>query len=47
MYSINSSVRTVDDCELLIVGGTTSALSAALSASKLINARTCLLEPTD
>jgi hypothetical protein len=46
-HSINSSIRTIDDCQLLIVGGTTSALGAALSASKILNARTCLLEPTD
>lgn len=45
--SIQSTIRNIDDCELLIVGGTTSALGAALSASKLFSARTCLLEPTD
>ncbi len=32
---------------MLIVGGTTSALGAALSASKFLNSRACLLEPTD
>jgi hypothetical protein len=47
IYSINSSIRTIDDCQLLIVGGTTSALGAALSASKFLNSRACLLEPTD
>ena len=47
IHSINSSIRTIDDCQLLIVGGTTSALGAALSASKILNTRVCLLEPTD
>jgi len=31
----------------LIVSGTTSALGALLSTSKLIDKRVCLLEPTD
>jgi hypothetical protein len=47
IHSINSVIRTIDDCQLLIVGGTTSALGALLSASKLIHTRVCLLEPTD
>ena len=47
IHSIDSSIRTIDDCQLLIVGGTTSALGAVLSASKILNTRTCLLEPTD
>ena len=47
IHSINSSIRTIDDCQLLIVGGTTSALGAVLSASKILNTRVCLLEPTD
>ncbi|CAF3755725.1 unnamed protein product [Rotaria socialis] len=47
IHSIYSNIRTIDDCQLLIVGGTTSALGAALSASKILNTRTCLLEPTD
>ncbi|CAF1242726.1 unnamed protein product [Adineta steineri] len=46
IHTISSSIRTIDDCQLLIVGGTTSALGAVLSASKL-NTRVCLLEPTD
>ncbi|CAF1396674.1 unnamed protein product [Rotaria sordida] len=45
--SIDSSIRIIDDCQLLIVGGTTSALGAIISASKFLNSRTCLLEPTD
>ncbi|CAF0783857.1 unnamed protein product [Rotaria sordida] len=45
--SIHSSIRTIDDCQLLIIGGTTSALGALLSASKILNTPTCLLEPTD
>ena len=45
--SIDSIIRAVDDCDLLIVGGTTSALGAILSASKILNNRVCLLEPTD
>jgi hypothetical protein len=47
IHSINSAIRTIDDCQLLIVGGTTSAFGAAVSASKLLNTRACLLEPTD
>jgi hypothetical protein len=47
IHSINSSIQTIDDCQLLIVGGTTSALGAALSASKILKTRVCLLEPTD
>ncbi len=47
IHSINSTIRSIDDCELLIVGGTTSAFGAILSASKILNVRTCLLEPTD
>ena len=45
--SIDSVIRVVDDCDLLIVGGTTSAFGAILSATKLLNTRVCLLEPTD
>ncbi|CAF2856831.1 unnamed protein product [Rotaria sp. Silwood2] len=47
IHSIHSSIRTIDDCQLLIVGGTTSALGAVLSASKILSIRTCLIEPTD
>jgi hypothetical protein len=47
IHSINSLIRTIDDCQLLIVGGTTSAFGAALSASKILNTRVCLIEPTD
>jgi hypothetical protein len=47
IHSINSAIRAIDDCQLLIVGGTTSAFGAALSASKILNTRACLLEPTD
>ena len=47
LHSITSVIRTIDDCQLLIVGGTTSALGALISASKLIDTRVCLLEPTD
>jgi hypothetical protein len=47
IHSINSSIQTIDDCQLLIVGGTTSALGAALSAPKILKTRVCLLEPTD
>ena len=45
--SIHSSVHIIDDCQLLIVGGTTSAFGAILSASKFLSTRVCLLEPTD
>jgi len=47
IHSIDSSIRTIDDCQLLIVGGTTSAFGAIISASKFLNTRVCLLEPTD
>jgi len=47
IHSIDSSIRTIDDCQLLIVGGTTSALGAALSASRILGTKACLLEPTD
>lgn len=47
IFSINASIRIIDDCELVIVGGSTAALGAVLSASKLLNNRVCLLEPTD
>ncbi|CAF3704339.1 unnamed protein product [Adineta steineri] len=47
IVSINASVRIIDDCELIIVGGSTAALGAVLSASKLIDKKVCLLEPTD
>ena len=47
IHSIKSSIRTIDDCELLIVGGSTAAFAAVLSASKFLNTRACLLEPTD
>ena len=40
-------IQTINDCELLIVGGSTSAFGAILSATKLVNTRVCLLEPTD
>ncbi|CAF1265342.1 unnamed protein product [Didymodactylos carnosus] len=35
----------IDDCQLLIIGGSTAALGAALSAARYT--QTCLLEPTD
>jgi hypothetical protein len=47
IHSIHSASRTIDDCELLIVGGSTSAFGAILSASKILNTHVCLLEPTD
>ena len=47
IHSIQSSIRTIDDCQLLIAGGTTAAFGAILSASKFLGARVCLLEPTD
>jgi hypothetical protein len=47
ILSIDASIRIIDDCQLLIVGGSTAALGAILSASKLIDKRVCLLEPTD
>jgi hypothetical protein len=47
IHSINSEIRSIDDCQLLIVGGTTSAFGAILSASRLLNTQVCLLEPTD
>ena len=45
--SIDSTIRSIDNCDLLIVGGSTSALGAILSASKILGTRVCLLEPTD
>ena len=45
--SIDSTIRLIDNCDLLIVGGSTSALGAILSASKILGTRVCLLEPTD
>lgn len=45
--SIDSTVHSIDNCDLVIVGGTTSALGAILSASKILGTRVCLLEPTD
>jgi hypothetical protein len=47
ILSINASVHIIDDCQLVIVGGSTAALGAVLSASKLLENRVCLLEPTD
>ena len=47
LHSIDATIHSVDDCDLLIVGGTTSAFGAILSASKMLNTRVCLLEPTD
>jgi len=47
IYSIQSSVQTIDDCHLLIVSSSTAALGALLSSSKLLDRRVCLLEPTD
>ncbi len=47
IHSISSAIRAIDDCQLLIVGGTTSAFGAILSASKILNTRVCILEPTD
>ena len=47
IHSIDSSIRIIDDCQLLIVGGSTSAFGAIISASKFLNTRVCLLEPTD
>ncbi len=44
---VKSSIRSIDDCELLIVGGTTAAFGAIITASKFMNERVCLLEPTD
>ena len=45
--TIVASARVIDDCQILIVGGSTSALGAAISAAKILHSRTCLLEPTD
>jgi len=42
-----TEIQVVNDCELLIVGGSTSAFGAMMSASKLLNTSVCLLEPTD
>ena len=42
-----AEIKTINDCELLIVGGSTSAFGAILSASKIVQTRVCLLEPTD
>ena len=42
-----SATQIIDDCQLVIVGGSTAALGAVLSASKLLDNRVCLLEPTD
>lgn len=47
VQTVTSSVQTIDDCHLLIVGGTTSALGAAITASKFLSGNACLLEPTD
>ena len=47
ILSIDGSIRIVDDCQLVIIGGSTAALGAVLSASKLLENRVCLLEPTD
>lgn len=44
---IVSLTNVIDDCQLIIVGGSTSALGAALSASVILDTRICLLEPTD
>ena len=41
------AIRTINDCQLLIAGGTTAALGAILSASKFLDQGVCLLEPTD
>jgi hypothetical protein len=43
----STSIQIVNDCELLIAGGTTAAFGAILSASKFLQTRVCLLEPTD
>ena len=45
--SLDGSIRIINDCQLVIVGGSTAALGAVLSASKLLENRVCLLEPTD
>ncbi|CAF1415573.1 unnamed protein product [Rotaria sp. Silwood1] len=47
IFSIDASVRVIDDCQLVIVGGSTAALGAVLSASKLLDKHVCLIEPTD
>lgn len=44
---VTNRETVIDDCQLIIVGGTTAALGAALSASKFVNRTLCLLEPTD
>ena len=43
--SVSSDI--IDDCSLVIVGGSTAALGAAMSASSKLNQHVCLLEPTD
>ncbi len=47
VHSVHLVIHTIEDCNLLIAGGSTAALGALLSASKLLNTRVCLLEPTD
>jgi hypothetical protein len=47
IHSIHSLSQTIDDCQLLIVGGSTAAFGALLSATKFLEQRVCLLEPTD
>ena len=42
-----ADIKVINDCQLLIIGGSTAAFGALLSASKLINTSVCLLEPTD
>jgi len=47
IVSVQSLTETISDCQLLIVGGTTSAFGAILSATKFLGRNVCLLEPTD
>ena len=47
IHSVSSYVQTIDDCQLLIAGGSTAAFGALITASKFLNRRVCLLEPTD
>jgi hypothetical protein len=39
ILSIDASVRIIDNCQLVTVGGSTAALGAVLSASKLLDNR--------
>eukprot|EP00823_Brevimastigomonas_motovehiculus_P005320 TRINITY_DN3900_c0_g1_i1.p1 TRINITY_DN3900_c0_g1~~TRINITY_DN3900_c0_g1_i1.p1 ORF type:complete len:570 (-),score=103.21 TRINITY_DN3900_c0_g1_i1:113-1822(-) len=46
VWALPSDPIDISTCEVLIVGGTTASLSAALSSARM-KVHTCLLEPTD